>query len=182
MAPTVSNIEARPRVAMLALGSNVGDREAHLRRGLAAIEARGAIRVEAVSSLYASDPVDCAGGEFLNAVARVTLLVSARDLLAAIADAERAEGRTGSRGDARPLDIDLLYDDDRRVLEPGLEVPHPRRLERPFVLAPLGEVCADLSDPVTGRRVADEVAARGGAAGAVRRKAGPEWWTGGIDR
>jgi 2-amino-4-hydroxy-6-hydroxymethyldihydropteridine diphosphokinase len=181
MAPTLSN-DGAPRPALLALGSNVGQRAQNLRRGLAALEARGVVRVEAVSSLYASDPVDCAGGEFRNAAARVRLIVPARDLLAAIAEVERAAGRTGSGHDARPLDIDLLYDDDRRVREPGVEVPHPRRLERPFVLVPLGEVCAGLRDPVTGRSVAQEVAARAPAAGAVRRVAGPEWWTEGIEQ
>ncbi|MBM4397864.1 MAG: 2-amino-4-hydroxy-6-hydroxymethyldihydropteridine diphosphokinase [Deltaproteobacteria bacterium] len=161
----------------LALGSNLGDRAGHLRAGVSRLVRDGTVRVDAASSLWASEPVGFEGGEFLNAVVAGRTVLAPALLLERAKAAERAEGRAGSGRGSRTLDIDLLYYEDRVVREAGLEVPHPRRLERSFVLVPLGEVCGDATDPVTGRAVGDEVAARIGAVGpAVRRVEGPEWW------
>ena len=178
MASPLSN-QGRARLALVALGSNLGRREAHLRAGLRRLERAGVAVVEAVSSLYANAPVDCAGGEFLNGAARLRVRGGVRELLRAIHAAERAAGRRGSGHDPRRLDIDVLYYDNRRVARPGLQIPHPRRFERPFVVVPLAEVCGDALDPETGRPVRDELAARlAGARAGVRRAAGPEWLEG----
>jgi len=173
------SIKGLPRVALLGLGSNLGDREGELRGGLRRLEARGTVRVEAVSGLYASEPLEAEGGEFLNAVARVRTVLPADDLLALAKSVERDAGRTGTGHDARPLDIDLLYVDDDRVRGEALELPHPRRWGRAFVVAPLAEVCAALRDPETGRTIADEARRhRAAARPAVARVAGPEWFPG----
>jgi 2-amino-4-hydroxy-6-hydroxymethyldihydropteridine diphosphokinase len=142
--------------ALLGLGSNLGDRIAHLRAGVRRLVGAGAVRIEAVSSLYASDPVDAEGGEFLNAVVRVSTDLPPLSLLAHIKDVERFLGRTGSRGDARTLDVDILYYDSNTSSDPTL--PHPRRFQRPFVVVPLSEVCGEVREPDSVTTVARTVA------------------------
>ena len=164
---------------ILSIGSNLGDRLGNLRAGLARVEDGGSLAVEAVSSVYASDPIEAAGGEFLNVAVAARTALEPASLLAALKAAEQAAGRTGSTTDPRPLDLDILYFDDLVSALGQLRIPHPRRLDRPFVLVPLAEVCGDARDPETGGLVADEVAPRlAGALRSVRRVAGPEWWKG----
>lgn len=178
MGPDVSNA-AQEHVALVALGSNQGDREGAIRAGLLALIREGSGKVEAVSGLYASAPLDAAGGEFLNAAARIRTALDARELLASAKAAERAAGRTGTGHDARPLDIDLLYVDDARIQGETLTLPHPRRWERAFVVEPLAEVCGAMRDPEDGRRIADLAReARATARPEVRRVAGAEWFRG----
>ena len=77
------------------------------------------------------------------------------DLLAALLTIEQAYGRQrGAPNAARTLDLDLILSGNQVIVEPDLEVPHPRFRERFFVLGPLAEVAPDLVDPVTGLRVA----------------------------
>lgn len=161
---------------LLALGSNLGPRLQNLRRGLQALVADGRVTLEAASSLYASDPVDAAGGEFLNAVVRLRTPLSPREVLARTRFIEVLLGRRGSGHDARPLDLDLLYHGDVRCQDPVLTLPHPRLRERPFVRLPLWEVCGDLPDPETGGRIRDWVdglVARDRLA--LRQVLGPDW-------
>ncbi|MBL6975099.1 MAG: 2-amino-4-hydroxy-6-hydroxymethyldihydropteridine diphosphokinase [Deltaproteobacteria bacterium] len=165
--------------ALLGLGSNLGDRLRNLRSGIAFLEAGGAVDSVRYSSLYASEPVECEGGEFLNAVVAVRALVSAKELLEAAGRAERNAGRTGTGGDARPLDVDILYYGDLVVREQGLTLPHPGRLERAFVLVPLGEVCGEVIDPETGRLIHQEVSRRAEKVGPpLRLVMGSQWLKG----
>lgn len=159
---------------LLAIGSNLGDRIAHLRRGLARLEADGAIRVVRTSSVYATDPVGAAGGEFLNAALVAQTHLAPEALLDAVKAAERAEGRQGTGHDARPLDVDIVYFGDRGVATERLTVPHPRRLARAFVMIPAAEVDGDRTDPEAGCTVR-EAAARLDATD-VRRFQGPGWY------
>ena len=175
MASGVS-IQAPAHLAVLALGSNQGDRRANLRRGVAALVDGGGGEVVSSSSIWASDPVDCEGGEFYNAAVVLRTGQAPGDLLALCRAVERLAGRTGSRRDARPLDLDIVYYDDLAIDGPHLTLPHPARLERPFVLAPLGEACGDAVDPVTGRTVGAEAASRRDRARATLRLVeGPGW-------
>ncbi len=131
--------------AAIALGSNLGDREAHLRDGLA----RVGMPVLAVSSLYETDPVGpVEQGDFLNAVAVVETADAPRELMARLLAAEEAEGRrrTVPMG-PRTLDLDLLLMDDTSVDEEGVKVPHPRLSTRAFVLVPLLEVWPEARFP-----------------------------------
>lgn len=138
------------RPVLLALGSNLGPRLGNLRRGLAALLADGRVVLEKASSLYASDPVEAEGGEFLNAVVRLRTSLASLEVLSRTRFIEALAGRRGTGHDARPLDLDILYHGDVRCVGPILTLPHPRLRIRPFVRLPLWEVCGDLPDPETG--------------------------------
>jgi len=136
------------RRAYLGLGSNLGDRAAHLQFAVEGL-ARRAGRVVAISPVYETEPV---GGppqpEYLNAVVAVETALPARELLrlakALEAEAGREPPEPGKRWGPRPLDIDVLMVGDERIDEPDLVVPHPRIHQRAFVLAPLADVAPDM--------------------------------------
>lgn len=127
------------RVA-IALGSNLGDRLAHLRAGLAGLERLG--QIVDVSRVHETEPVGGPEqGRFLNAVAVVDTSVAPLDVLARLLEIERSRGRERTvRWGPRTLDLDLIAYEGQRLSLPTLEVPHPRAHERGFVLAPLCEV------------------------------------------
>ena len=140
---------SRPRVAYLGLGSNVGDRRAHLVRALAEIGRMAPLR--RVSSFYSSDPVGYTEQRrFWNAVAEVPWAGSAEALLKAVHEVERRGGRvTTFPGGPREIDVDILdLSSIVRARDPIL--PHPRMAGRRFVLAPLAEIAKDWTHPVTG--------------------------------
>ena len=134
--------------AHLGLGSNLGDRLAHLQFGLDGLAARAG-RVVAISPVYETQPV---GGppqpDYLNAVVTVETELSPRELLGVAKALEAEAGREPAdaerRWGPRPLDIDILVVGDERVAEPDLVVPHPRIHQRAFVLAPLADVAPEL--------------------------------------
>jgi 2-amino-4-hydroxy-6-hydroxymethyldihydropteridine diphosphokinase len=157
--------------AYVALGSNLGDRGAHLAAALAALRADPRIRVEAVSAVYETDPVGPPPqGPYLNAVARLRTRLAPRALLARLLEIEAARGRRrGERWSARSLDLDLLFYGACTIQEPGLRVPHPRLHERAFVLEPLCELAPGLVHPELGRSI-EELAARVRDPRAVQRR------------
>ncbi len=129
--------------AFVALGSNLGDRRAHLR---AAVE--GLPGVVAVSGVYETDPVGGPGGQppYLNAVVELETDLSPRALLDIGRRLEEAAGRVrAGRWGPRTLDVDILLVGDLSVDEPDLTVPHPRLRERAFVLVPLHDVAPHLA-------------------------------------
>jgi 2-amino-4-hydroxy-6-hydroxymethyldihydropteridine diphosphokinase len=142
------------RVA-IALGSNLGDRAAHLT--LAADRLRTLITDVRVSSFHETDPVGVAAQpRFLNAALAGETTLSARELLALLLAIEADCGRERPHpGAARTLDLDLILFGDAVIEEPGLQVPHPRFRQREFVLAPLSEIAPDWRDPVSGKTVAE---------------------------
>ena len=128
--------------AFLGLGSNLGDRMAHLQAGVDHLHAQRGIRVDEVSSVYETAPV---GGPpqhaFLNMAVRVATTRSPSGLLRACHGAERARRRVrAQRWGPRTLDVDILLYDDLQLYTRRLVVPHPRLTERPFALVPLIEV------------------------------------------
>jgi 2-amino-4-hydroxy-6-hydroxymethyldihydropteridine diphosphokinase len=154
--------------ALIALGSNLGDRQAHLGAAVAALDRADGVVVRAVSAYHATLPVGGPGGQgaFLNAAARLETSLHPLALLRLLQEVERQAGRIRSaRWGERPLDLDLVLFGDRRLrlghrtpLGPELVVPHPRFALRRFVLAPLAEVAPGAFDPLTGRTVADLLA------------------------
>ncbi|MGH2933767.1 MAG: 2-amino-4-hydroxy-6-hydroxymethyldihydropteridine diphosphokinase [Gaiellaceae bacterium] len=137
--------------AYVALGSNLGDREATIRGALDALAAEPGIEVVAVSSLIDTEPVGVVDQpRFLNGVAALDTGLEARALLALLLDVERRFGRSredGPRYGPRTLDLDLVLYGAEEIDEPGLQVPHPRLHERPFVLGPLAEIAPGLEVP-----------------------------------
>lgn len=133
---------AGPRRALLGLGSNLGDRVAHLRTAVASL----GDEVTAVSDVYETEPVGGPEqGPYLNLVVALRTARPARDLLATAQALESAAGRVREeRWGPRTLDVDVLWIDGEEVDEPDLRVPHPRMAGRAFVLVPLGDVAPDL--------------------------------------
>ncbi len=145
------------RVGYLGLGSNVGDRESHLRAALTGLRAHGVV-VEAVSSLYETEPVGevLEQPDFLNAAARIRTELAPEELLDLCKAIEVEQGRMigGQRHGPRRLDIDLLLLADVELSTERLTLPHPEVTSRHFVLAPLLELDPGLSLP-DGTRLAD---------------------------
>lgn len=134
--------------AYLALGSNLGDRLAHLRAGVSDIAALPAMSVQRVSDVYQTAPV---GGpeqdDYLNAVAAVETDLSPVALLKACHDIEARHGRTRDQHwGARTLDLDVLAYGAHESTG-MLELPHPRAHERAFVLVPWVQVAPDFVIP-----------------------------------
>lgn len=143
------------RVA-IALGSNLGDRERHLREAAARVGT--VVSSLRLSSFHETAPVGVTGDQppFLNAALAGMTELSAGALLDWLLRTEREFGRERPfPGAARTLDLDLILYGDAVITEPpGLIVPHPRFRERTFVLDPLAEVAGDWVDPVTSMTVA----------------------------
>jgi 2-amino-4-hydroxy-6-hydroxymethyldihydropteridine diphosphokinase len=138
------------RVGYLGLGSNVGDREGHLRATVAALRAQG-LEVEAISSTYETEPVGevLDQPDFLNAAVRVRTTLGPEELLDLCKAIEVERGRVlgGRRHGPRPLDIDLLLVGDLELRSERLTLPHPQVTERRFVLEPLLELDPELTLP-----------------------------------
>jgi 2-amino-4-hydroxy-6-hydroxymethyldihydropteridine diphosphokinase len=151
-----------PTTVYLGLGSNLGDRAAFL---AAAVEGLGRfITVEALSDVYESDPVGYTDQpRFWNLAVRGRTGLAPDELLEAVQRVEREVGRTPTfRMGPREVDIDVLLQGPVSIARPGLTVPHPALLDRPFVLRPLLDLDPHLRHPVTGNALADRLAQIGG--------------------
>lgn len=142
-------------LACVGLGSNLGDRERHL---LDAIDALGRIpgtTLVRASAHYESDPEGGADEPaYLNAAATLETALPPRLLLWHLFLIESRAGRErGRRPAPRPIDLDLLLFDQEVIDEPDLVLPHPRLLERSFVLEPLEEIAPDLRHPTAGKTI-----------------------------
>ena len=151
------------RTGYLGLGSNVGDRAAHLRAAIALLGERG-VEVEAVSSAYETEPVGevLDQPDFLNAAIRIRTELGPEELLDLCKQIEAERGRAldAPRHSPRPRDVDLLLLGDLELATDRLTLPHPEVTTRRFVLAPLLELDPDLTLP-NGARLADALAALG---------------------
>ena len=134
----------------LSLGSNIGDRQANLRKAVERLELLD-VHVLRASRIYETEPVDYVDQAwFLNQVVEAETALFPTQLLTRTARVERELGRTRTipKG-PRTLDIDILFYGEAVVRTPRLEIPHPRIAQRRFVLAPLAELVPDLRHPVT---------------------------------
>jgi len=159
----------------LSLGGNLGDPAKSMGAALRMLDADADTRVTGVSSLYRTPPWGKLDQpDFLNAAAAVSTGLAPRALLDLCLDAERKLKRVREeRWGPRLIDIDILVFGDRVIHETGLEVPHPRMLERAFVLAPLAEIAPGLV--VGSRSIADRLVAVD-IAGIERLPSGRDWW------
>lgn len=131
------------RRAYLSLGSNIGDRGAHLRTGLELVVQEDDYRA---SSVYETEPQGgVAQDPYWNMVVEVATDATPRELLERARSAERARDRVRDvRWGPRTLDVDVLLVGDERSDDPEILVPHPRMYERSFVLVPLQELAPEL--------------------------------------
>jgi len=135
----------------LGLGSNLGDRQDNLDKALNFLSQR--LRVEKVSSVYDTEPVDNPNQpRFLNLVCRVSTGLEPMALLTLLQGIESKMGRLPHTSNLpRPIDIDILFYGDQVIETLKLVIPHPRLTERAFVLVPLVEIAPDLVHPVNGK-------------------------------
>jgi 2-amino-4-hydroxy-6-hydroxymethyldihydropteridine diphosphokinase len=148
-----------PVDVVLALGTNVGDREEHLRRAVRALAAAPGLTVRAVSPVYETAPVGGPEqGRFLNLVLLAAAMLEPEPLLDLAQSVERELGRVRTvRWGPRSIDVDVIAYADRVQEEERLTLPHPRAHERAFVLRPWADV--DPRAELAGRgRVADLLA------------------------
>jgi 2-amino-4-hydroxy-6-hydroxymethyldihydropteridine diphosphokinase len=161
------------RTGFLGLGSNIGDRRAHLAAAVDALRDRG-VKVSASSSVYETEPVGLVldQRDFYNACVRIETELEPEQLLDICKDSERAVGREvgGRRHGPRVIDVDLLLLADVEYGSERLRLPHAEVSTRRFVLVPLLELDPELSLP-SGERLADTLQALGG--GQNVRRAGP---------
>jgi 2-amino-4-hydroxy-6-hydroxymethyldihydropteridine diphosphokinase len=143
-------MERAERVGYLGLGSNVGDREEHLRGAIEGLRARG-VAVEAASSLYETEPVGeiLDQPDFLNGAVRITTDLEPEGLLDVCKAIEAERGREfgGPRHGPRPIDVDLLLLGDIEMSNERLTLPHREVTSRRFVLEPLLELDPELRLP-----------------------------------
>lgn len=161
--------------AALGLGSNLGDRKAHLTGAVQGLEAWDGIRVVAVSSLWETPPWGIEDQpHFLNACVLIETSLQPMDVLEACLAIERDHGRERSlRWGPRTLDMDVLYYDDVELAGDRLILPHPRMLLRSFVLAPLAEIAPE--KVIGGATIRENLALTGLEAGMQRIGPMPGW-------
>jgi 2-amino-4-hydroxy-6-hydroxymethyldihydropteridine diphosphokinase len=132
----------------IALGTNIGEREANLLQALRLLPESG-VHIRRVSSIYETEPVDYLDQEwFLNAVLEGQTELDALDLLSAlrVIEARMGSKKAFAKG-PRKIDLDILLYGNETIDTPELQVPHPRMLERKFVLIPLAEIAPGLRHP-----------------------------------
>ena len=141
--------------AYLALGSNLGKRQAALRAALDRLRRLPGTQVTAVASFRETDPVDCepAAGKFINSAAQLETSLGAGELFGQIRRIECELGRDRSPppSRSRTIDLDLLLFGDQIVNSPELVIPHPRMHLRSFVLEPLAEIAPEARHPILGK-------------------------------
>ncbi len=134
----------------LGTGSNLGDREANIQKGIALLKEHEDIEVTSVSVLVETEPEGgLAQGKYLNGALQLKTDLLPLDLLTQLKMIERRLGRAKGEPNApRPLDLDILFYDDVVIVDgKNLTIPHPRLASRVFVLKPLSEIAPDFVHP-----------------------------------
>ncbi len=141
-------------IAFVALGSNLGDREANLRRALELLEQRG-VAVVKVSTFIETEPYGVTDQpRFLNGVCKVSTILTPLELLRLLLAVEKEMGRVRLRHwGERNIDLDLLLYEDVLMDTEELRLPHPDMVNRDFVMLPLAEIAPELVHPILGRNM-----------------------------
>ena len=141
--------------AFIGIGSNLGNRRANLDEACARLVLLPGIQVEKISPVYETDPVGGpAQAKYLNAVWEIETGLSPSELLSELLSIETQMGRQRTVLNApRTIDLDILLYDQKMILEPGLQIPHPRLHERWFALKPLADIAPDFMHPVLKRTI-----------------------------
>jgi 2-amino-4-hydroxy-6-hydroxymethyldihydropteridine diphosphokinase len=138
-------------IAYVGIGANLGDARANVQDAIARLSRLPNTRLLASSASYRTAPIDSSGPDYINAVACLDTELAPHALLGALQGIEQARGRERPyRNAPRTLDLDLLLYGTEIVDTPELTVPHPRMLDRAFVLVPLLEIAADVTVPGQG--------------------------------
>ena len=150
--------------AYIGIGANLGDTQAQVIDAIAQLAALPHTRLQAQSRLFRSAPIDSSGDDYINAVVCLTTQLDAHALLKALQNIEQAFGRERPYFNApRTLDLDLLLYGVAIINDVNLTVPHPRMLQRAFVLIPLLQIDPFITIPGHGvahqfvMQVADQV-------------------------
>jgi 2-amino-4-hydroxy-6-hydroxymethyldihydropteridine diphosphokinase len=132
----------------LSLGSNIGDRESHLRDAIARLEKKG--RIKSIASFYETEPVEFTDqARFLNCALALETEEAPEQLMESVLHIEQEMGRTRQQNKGpRTIDIDILLFSDTIIDSPKLTIPHPAMHERRFVLQPLAEIAPEVRHPV----------------------------------
>jgi len=149
----MSGFSAMTNIAYLSLGSNIGDREDHLKQAIAQLAKIGTI--QSVSSIYETEPVEFTEQAlFLNCVVAVETTITPAELIEQVLEIERSVGRerTQKKG-PRTIDVDILLYGDSVLDSPDLTIPHPAMAQRRFVLVPLAEIAPEVCHPVLKKTV-----------------------------
>jgi 2-amino-4-hydroxy-6-hydroxymethyldihydropteridine diphosphokinase len=150
-----------PVCAFIGIGANLGDASSAVNTAIRAIHALMGVQVQRVSSLYGSAPVDSTGPNYINAVLQLSTTMTAPALLAQLQSLELAAGRERPyRNAPRTLDLDLLLYGQSKIQSQALIVPHPRMLQRAFVLVPLAEIAPEMVTRSQLETVLDQVVER----------------------
>lgn len=159
----------------LSLGGNLGDPAASIGEALRLIEAEPGAHVAAVSALYRTPPWGKLDqSDFLNAAARIETTFTPRAFLdLCLATERRLKRERGERWGPRLIDLDILLFGQRHLDEHGLEVPHPRMLDRAFVLVPLQEIAPGLD--LAGTSIEDRLR-KLDRTGITQVSDGADWW------
>ena len=143
--------------AYIGLGSNMGNRFAHIEKAISDIKHGLQTEILAVSSIYETSPVGVENQpDFLNCVCLLKTTLEPRQILNKLLEIEKSHGRScSSMNLPRTLDLDILLYGELALNEPGLIVPHPRVTERAFVLIPLAEISPNLTHNLWERTVTE---------------------------
>jgi len=126
----------------IGLGSNLGDREKHIDKAIEELRKNSSIKIKKISSIYETEPVGgVKQGKFLNGVLEIETGLEPKDLLKELLTVENRLGRKRTiKNGPRTIDLDILYYGDEVINEADLIVPHPRMMQREFVMRGLREL------------------------------------------